>query len=110
MPSWLPFSFVALACPIGMGLMMWFVMRGMRGDHKETMTGRMEAMTPEEKLARLEAEKQALEQQIAAKNALSPEARLAQLEGEKKVLEQQMAVARNTGEVGKGAVLRPQDK
>lgn len=105
----MPWILVALACPIGMGLMVWFGMRMMRGDHKETMTGRTEAITPEEKLARLEADKQALERQIAAKHSLSPEVRLARLEAEKQALEQQIAAARNNREVGKRPALRPRD-
>jgi hypothetical protein len=79
----LPLAF--LACPIGMGLMMFFMMRGMRGGHEETKAGHRDAMPPEEKLARLEAEKRTLEQQLA-----SPEERLAHLEAEKQALELQL--------------------
>lgn len=61
MPTWLPFAFIALACPIGMGLMMWFMMRMMRMPHEP-----QDAMRPEDRLALLEAERHALERQIAA--------------------------------------------
>lgn len=63
MPSWVPFSLFALACPIGMGLMMFFMMRGMRGQHQEHPP---KDVSPAQRLAHLEAEKRDLERQIAA--------------------------------------------
>jgi hypothetical protein len=84
MPSWLPFILFALACPIGMGLMVWFMMRMQRGQHEGAMSTPKDAVPPEERLARLEAEKQALERQIAAD--------------------------RNKGEVTSRPALRSQDK
>ena len=76
MPIWL----LVLACPIGMGLIMWFMMRKQHG-----------AMG-------------------APNDAVSPEERLARLETEKRALEQQKAVAKNNGAGGKRPALRPQDK
>lgn len=66
MPSWLPFALLALACPVGMGLMMWFMMRGMRGHQEQPMHGSGGTESPQQRLARLEAEKRALEREIAA--------------------------------------------
>ena len=65
MPSWLPFAFVALACPIGMGLMMLFMMRMMRGEHNRSMPASRDGGSLEERLAKLEPEKKTLEQQIS---------------------------------------------
>lgn len=52
----------ALACPVGMGLMMWFMARGMRQPRRERETA-----SPEEELARarrrLEPEIERLEEQ-----------------------------------------------
>lgn len=107
MPDWLPFSIFALACPVGMGLMMWLMMRK---QHEGAMGTHEDAISPEEKLARLEAEKQALEQQIAAKQAISPEEKLVRLEAEKQALEQQIAAGRDSAMVGRQTPLRPQDK
>jgi len=90
-------ALAVLACPIGMGLMMWFMMRKQHG----SMGAPQGALSPGERLARLEAEQRALEQQIAAQNAVSPEEKLARLEAERLTLEQQIAAGRNNGAVGK---------
>lgn len=80
----LPLAF--LACPIGMGLMMFFMMKGMRrGEHGSMASAKGEG-SPQERLARLEEEKRALEQQLA-----SPEERLMRLQAEKQALEHQLS-------------------
>lgn len=48
-----------LACPVGMGLMMWFMARGMRGGHTEQHT--QDSLLPE-----LKAEQARLAEKIAA--------------------------------------------
>ncbi|MBI4219254.1 MAG: DUF2933 domain-containing protein [Chloroflexi bacterium] len=35
MPDYLPFVLIALACPITMGAIMWFMMKGMRAGHAD---------------------------------------------------------------------------
>ncbi|MBI3538626.1 MAG: DUF2933 domain-containing protein [Chloroflexi bacterium] len=58
----LPYLIVALACPISMGVMMWYMMRDGHGQmNKGSMT-----MTTDEHLAMLRAQKDALEKQIRA--------------------------------------------
>ncbi len=49
----LPYLFF-LSCPVSMGLMMWFMMRGMQGSHKD------ESQSAGPRLAQLEREVQAL--------------------------------------------------
>lgn len=61
MPVWL----LVLACPIGMGLMMFFMMRGMKQGRQDDMPSGGRSASPEAELARLEREKQALEKKIA---------------------------------------------
>lgn len=48
-------SLALLACPVGMGLMMWFMMRGMNGDHRKAPgSSSLEALRAER--ARIDAE------------------------------------------------------
>ena len=61
----------ALACPIGMGLMMWLMMRGMGGKQQQPRdagqaSARHDALvlTPEEKLAVLRERKRRVESEI----------------------------------------------
>ncbi len=49
----LPYLFF-LSCPISMGLMMWFMMRGMQGGHKD------ESQNVDPRVAHLEREVEAL--------------------------------------------------
>ena len=71
-PTTLLIIVVALACPIGMGTMMWLMMR--QGGHQQMGMGSMPGMANEQhasnsaqdKLAALQAEKDALEEQIRA--------------------------------------------
>ncbi len=83
MPSWVPLSLFVLACPVGMGLVMFFVMKGMRGERNETVTGHKDAVSPEARLARLEAEKRALEKQIATRDQRSGDATTLSPDGKK---------------------------
>jgi len=50
----LPYLFF-LSCPVSMGLMMWFMMRGMQGEHKD------ESPTIDPRIAQLEREVEALQ-------------------------------------------------
>ena len=69
----LPFILLALACPIGMGLMMLLMGRGMmgmgkRGGHSEPAADPSPEMPsdPEKRLAVLQAQRQLLDAQISA--------------------------------------------
>ncbi len=41
------FGLAFLACPLGMGAMMWFMARGMRGKRKEELPASLEGMREE---------------------------------------------------------------
>lgn len=91
--EWLPIALLFAACPVGMGLMMWFMMRG---QHQGKVADHQGAISPEDRLAQLEAEKRVLEQHLA-----SPEERLARLEAEKRALEKRL-LQRGDGKVADG--------
>lgn len=60
---------VALACPIGMGLMMWFMSKGMRGSKNEYS----EQQESEPSLAELQAEHERLGAEIARLDDRDPQ-------------------------------------
>ena len=66
----LPFILLALACPLGMGLMMLFMGKGMMGmghaDKQEPDTIVTPSADPEKRLALLQAQRQLLDAQIAS--------------------------------------------
>lgn len=75
--SSLLFFTVVLACPIGMGVMMW-MMRKKPGDH--AMTGDQMPANPDERLVALRTQRQALEAEIAETS------RVAELEAQRDAL------------------------
>jgi flagellar basal body-associated protein FliL len=78
MEGWILAALIFLACPVGMGLMMWFMNKRMEG-HNMGQAANMQGNTvsPQERLALLEAEKQVLERQIElAKQDGNPESGL----------------------------------
>lgn len=69
--EYLPVALIALACPIGMGLMMLFMGKGMMGmgrsHDKAQATPGDTPPDPDKQLALLEAQRQLLDAQIAAR-------------------------------------------
>ena len=61
-PTTLLFLAAALACPIGMGLMMWWMSKSMSGQQSHSMPTNQ---TPAERLAALRTQRHALEAEIA---------------------------------------------
>lgn len=79
--EYLPLILVALACPIGMGLMMLLMGRGMMGmsrrDKHDASQDSPEPMSadPEKRMALLQAQRQLLDAQIAAAEKAEANAR-----------------------------------
>lgn len=69
-PQTVIFAIAMLACPLGMGLMMWLMMRNSHGQSDPSA----KAQTPAERLAALRAQRQQLESEI------SETSRIAELE------------------------------
>ena len=69
----------ALACPVGMGLMMWLMMRGMGGKNATgspapgSQFDELGSLTPEEKLAVLHARRRRLHAEIGALEEQDPQ-------------------------------------
>lgn len=59
---YLPFIILALACPISMSVMMWYMMR--QGGHQQMTMGSTPTQSEGQDLAALRAQKETLEAQI----------------------------------------------
>ena len=64
-PTALLYVVAALACPIGMGLMMWMMGRNMGGQPGKSATGSTQALSEADRLQALRAQRRQLEQEIA---------------------------------------------
>lgn len=83
----LPFILLALACPIGMGLMMLFMGKGMmgmgRGDKHEPDAAVAPSADPDKQIALLQAQRQLLDAQIASVERTSARESDASVAGER---------------------------
>lgn len=84
------FAIAMLACPIGMGLMMWLMNRNMSGQSGHAMPGGQTPTSAAERLAALRAQRQVLEAEIAET------ARIAELEAKREVLRASRSPAEET--------------
>jgi TolA-binding protein len=64
-PTTLLIVVATLACPIGMGLMMWMMGRNMGGQQGKPATGSTQALSEADRLQALRAQRRQLEQEIA---------------------------------------------
>ena len=77
----------ALACPIGMGVMMWLMSKQMGGQSGQPMASSQTPANSAERLAALRAQRQALEAEIVEV------ARLAELEAKREALATNVSAA-----------------
>lgn len=61
---------VVLACPIGMGIMMWMMNKNMSGQNGHAMTSDQTPVTEDDRLVALRQQRQTLEAEIAEANRL----------------------------------------
>ncbi len=90
-PSTLLLLVGVLACPIGMGVMMWLMNKNMSDQH--TMPGQPTSANAAERLAALRAQRQALEAEIAEA------AKIVELEAKRRALLAETKADESAGQV-----------